>query len=387
MSALAALEFAAPGALWLLCLPAALLLLRARSGERRFTATVELWLRLAAGARRAQPGFAFDLRMLPLPLALACVAFALAQPRLAEPSAPWRVHVDLRPQMLLQEAGRTRLEHALGACETWLAARGVDAVWIADGREFARGARCPRTGLPFVRRRDAPFEAPDLPGVLWVLDRPPAVGPLRAGLFAAPRSAQPGLVDRREGADVVWDGAALLERPAAGPVPRVQTDEGVEPKLASLVAEWARSRGLAQGGDGELVLRVAAPGPGGEVAFASEADGVKLRGRARGDCAGLPALAAAGVVLVAWSPGLVATAVSELQAPEGDLAALALRLGRTMDSARLEPAGCVPVSGRAGAGDAQLVEPRGACPAPARDLSWPLLLAALVLVWLGRRTI
>lgn len=387
MSALAALEFAAPAALWLLVAPALLLLLRARAGETRWTATLELWLRLASGGERARPGFAFEASMLPLPLALACATVALAGPRLAQPAAPWRVHVDTRPQMQLAEQGGTRLELALADCEAWLAARDADAVWLVEGREVARGARCPRSALPEARRRDAAFEAPDLAGVLWVVDRLPAAPPTKAGVFVAPRSPQPGLVDRREGFELVWDGTALVERPAARPAPRVAVDAALDPRLAALVAEWAAARGLSSAGDGELVLRVEAPPAGEERAFLHDADGVKLRGRVRGGADGQPALAAGGSVLVAWTAGRVSTAVASLDAVEGDAAAFALRIGRTCDAARLEPEGCVPVSGRAGAGAAFRVEPRSSGAGAPRDISWPWLLAALLLVWLGRRTI
>lgn len=380
-------EFARAWALWLLCVPVVLLVLRARAGETRWTATIELWLRIASGGARARPGFAFEPSMLPLPLAFACAAVALAGPRFAAPAPPWRAHVDLRPQMRLEEGGRARFELALDSAEAWLAARGEEAVWLVDGREVGRGPRFPRGSPPFVQRRGATFDAPDLPGHLWIVDRLPATQPLRAGVHAAPRSPVPGLVDRRSGVEVAWDGVALVELPSPVPPPRVELAPGLEPALAALVAEWARARGLALQGDGELVLRVEGPSAGEERAFASDSDGVKLRGRLRGTTAGVPALAAGDDVLVAWRSGIVSTSIAALEPLEGDAGAFALRVGRTLDTARLEPEGCVPVAGRAGSGAAFVVEPQGGGAAAPRDWSWPWIAAALVLVWLGRRTI
>jgi hypothetical protein len=65
--------------------------------------------------------------------------------------------------------------------------------------------------------------------------------------------------------------------------------------------------------------------------------------------------------------------------------AYALRIGETLYAARLEPAGCVPVSGRAGTGQAYVVEPaRLALPA-SRDLAPMWLVLALVLLVLALR--
>jgi len=345
-------SFLAPAWLWLLILPALLLFFQARSGEERWTATLELWLRLRTVRPSRQVRWRLSTRMIPLPAALACVLVALAGPVWRTHASEWRVYVDARPRMWLVEQGRTRLEHALDSCSAWLERHGASARWYVDGREVARGPRLDTSQVPMVRRRGASFDAPDVEGVLWVVDELPTGVVRHAGVHVAPRSAQAGPVDRTSLGEQWWSGEVVELRPMAGAAPRVELDTQLPRPLQDLVHAWALSRGLDHdpNASGELVMRVrnhAAPG------WVQVAEGAVELGP-------MPPAASVG----------------------GDAAAAyALRIGEALDAARLEPTGCVPVSGRAGAGSSYVVEPARQANSSNRDLAplW-LVLAILLLV-------
>ena len=349
-------SFLAPAWLWLLLLPVLLLLLQARSGEERWTATLEVWLRLRSVLPARHVRWRMSVRMLPLPAALACVVVALAGPFWPTQAGEWRVYVDARPRMWLVEQGRTRLEHGLDSCAAWLEAQGATARWFVDGREVAQGARLDPTRVPMVRRRGASFAAPDVAGVLWVVDELPTGVVRQAGVHVAPRSAQVGPVDRTSLGEQWWSGSAVEQRPMTAAAPRVELDPQLSPPLQALVRGWAQARGLddSPSASGELVMRVRTHAVLGQVQ-------------------GTEGLVELGPVPPAAAEG-------------GDLSvAYALRIGETLDAARLEPADCVPVSGRAGTGQAYVVEPsRLALPA-SRDLAPLWLVLALVLLVLALR--
>ena len=389
------MSFAAPALLWLLVAPAALFLLQSLVQGERATATLELWRGLRARAASGVPRPRLDWSRAWLPASLALVVLALAGPRVGSSATRWQVHVDARPQMLLVEGESTRLELALVACEAWLAARGEDADWRIEGRVVGSGARFDRGALPTRLRHDGRFEAPDVLGALWVVDRLPAT-PSLAGAFVAARTPRAGLVERRDDGgrvrDRIWDGADAVLGPATGPASRVVHDPDLPRVLVEFVHAWAADRGLvarardtedAEEGD-ETVLEVRLAPNGQRRALEFEDEGASFAGVARTTLADLPLARREhereGLVLCAAETGVVWLAFEELRL-SGSLEAFGARLARVFDEARVACVGCVPIEGRAGAGEAFVLQPSRIPAGDDLELQWLCLLAALACLW------
>jgi hypothetical protein len=391
-------SFAAPALLWLLVVPLALFLARSNAERRRATALVELWSpgRSEDAARAWRPRL--DWSTVWLPLSLALLVLASAGPRASSARERWQVHVDARPSMLLVEDGATRLESALRACETWLAARGAEADWRIDGRVVASGARFDRSAAPPRVRQQARFDAPDAVGALWVVDRLPAA-PSFAGAFVAARGVQPGLVERwsSDGRvhERVFDGVGVRIEPTGAPASCVVVDAGLPSVLVEFLRAWSVERGLeprlrdgsapaAATIDGEVVLEARLAPPGASRRLRFEEQGVELSGIARATLGGRISarseLEHAGIVLCASEPGIAWFAFEELSL-SGSLEAFGARLARILDESRVACSGCVPLEGRAGAGASLQVEPARPPDSDAFELQWLFLVAALAALW------
>ena len=160
--------------------------------------------------------------------------------------------------------------------------------------------------------------------------------------------------------------------------------------LARLLRAWAPEQGLepadAPAPGAAVALRVEGPAPGGPPHAEATAgrDGWSAPGRfdprgARLDLGGegdrgsaewrtwlaaAPGPGADPVPLVAWAPGRVRVAWSELEEPVGDPAAFAVSWADLLERACLPVPGAVPLEHRLGAGEARLEPPRE--PPPAR---------------------
>lgn len=385
------MSFAAPGLLWLLVAPVALFLLQSSARGSRATAMLELWRLSRAPASDGAPRPRLDWSRAWLPLALAFVVVSLAGPRAGSAEGRWQVHVDLRPQMLLEEGGATRLESALSACEEWLRARGAQADWLVEGALVQRGARLDRRLLSARGRHGGRFEAPDAPGALWVVDRLPAP-PNQAGAFVAARTPRPGLVERRveDGRvlDRAWDGAEARLVPASGPASSVVHDPELPRALVDFVRAWAADRGLVARergpGDDETVLEVRLAPAGESRSISFDEGGASFAGTARATLFGLPLARSGfehdGVVLCASQAGVAWLAFEDLRL-SGSLEAFGARLARILDEARLACEGCVSIEGRSGSGEAFVVAPAGIPAVEGIELQWLCLLGALACLW------
>ncbi|MEY2747044.1 MAG: hypothetical protein RL112_2086 [Planctomycetota bacterium] len=385
------MSFAVPAFLWLLVAPVALFLLQSLAQGERATATLELWRLLRASAADGAPRPRPDWSRAWLPLALALVVLASAGPRVGSVESRWQVHIDLRPQMLLEEGGATRLESALSACEGWLAARGAQADWRVEGAIVDSGARLDRRVLPGRLRHAGRFDAPDAEDALWVVDRLPAP-PRQAWAFVAARTPRPGLVERRfeDGLvlDRAWDGAEARLVAAGGPASSVVHDPDLPRVLVDFVRAWAADRGLVARergpGEDETVLEVRLAPAGASRAISFDDEGASLVGVARTTLADIPLARRLqrhdGVVLSASEPGIVWLAFSELRL-SGSPEAFGARLARFMDEARLSCTGCASIEGRSGSGEAFVVEPARAPATEGLELQWLCLLGALACLW------
>lgn len=415
-----------PEALALLALPL-LLLAVARLTARPApapTGSLRLWRALAqrsAGARGARGRVPPAVVALAAALALAALAFA--GPALASP-APGRLFValvDRSPAMHLpvgpRQAGSgagTRLDAALELARGHLArsAGPRDRVrWESPGREdlvLPAGESPPAAWLaPDGRPAELPvFEARDVPGALWITDRP---RPASAATVAAGGGADaPGPVGERGGALLVWEGGGRVTERAAPPRRALLVARDGEPHAlwADLLAAWCAERGLElaaaeRAGEADLVVLLPEPAPAGAARAVVGRDGWSLeaelcdapdlgRAEARTWLAGPPPDVAP---LVRWAPGAVALGLAPLAEPAGDPAAFALSWGSLLDGALPPRAGVVPLADRRAAGEPRLSAgaPPEAGGGPERAAPpLPALLAALAgaaalaAAWLGR---
>jgi hypothetical protein len=308
-----------------------------------------------------------------LALALALGALALGGPALERAPAGrlWTTVVDRGPGMGLAVDGRggaRRLDVALAELEALFddAVRAGDRVrWTSPGLEPVElGAGEPPPGA-FLRVERSSALRPawvwyDVPGAVWVTDRPPAVVPERAGVARSGGEAAPGLAAADRRALFAWNGAELV--PAGEATREVRVDPGLPEPLRRFAATWMAAGGhaLAPGAGAPAELSIEAVAGEATRAVRVARDGFALEGRAAatgavpsGAEAGWTTWLAAdeGLPLVASRPGRVSVALLELEEPRGDPAAFAVAWGRLFDSALLPPVGLVPVADRAAAGE------------------------------------
>ena len=351
-AALLGVEWARPLALLALALPVALLL-ASRLHERPVeiaTGTLDLWKRVLAA--RPPPSGRARRRIPPavwlLAAALALGALALAGPaRPAKSSRALRVLVDRSPSMELPLGSGTRRERALAMANAWIDAnlpRGSPIEWID---------------------REEPFGPDDdRPDTLWVTDRAPEPPPARAGFVASGGSAVPGPIALDGTTRYDWDGERIAAVRDGAPQRSVAVIGELPRPIADVLAAWAQARGarIAPKYERGVSLGLTTAVSGSRRDLDVGRDGWSARAAVLDVPIDLTTWLedAEHRTLVAWRPGLVASAIVSLDDPRGDPAAFAVSWAQLFDSAVLPPPGIVELAERRAAGAEATVAPRAA---------------------------
>ncbi|MCE9594482.1 MAG: BatA domain-containing protein [Planctomycetes bacterium] len=372
------IEFEHPGYLWLgagaVVLWLVALVVRAPESP---SGTVELWRELEARSSSARRRTLANWRLWCATFALCAGALALAAPlrRGTVERASWRVLVDVSPSMYLPwgavgepraPIGPTRLARALTLAAPWLATRTAEhepitwVRWSEGAFEERRGDTFPSewSSAPANAREAPPFERCDRAGWAWITDAPRESRV--AGVFASGGATVPGAIAEFGGELLEGRGDAIVARPRA--VRSVVVAPTLVAPLAELAQAWCNARGLALGGE-RNVLAIETVNDGADDAVSGGRAGWSVRGRARAltlesDERAWLVSTDPSRVLVAWRPGRVRIALTALEEPAGDPALFAVAWSELFDAARLADPDVVALDERREAGEQLVREPR-----------------------------
>jgi len=399
------LEWVRPWGFAGLLLPLVVLILTRLPGRPRTVpvGSFEIWRSLgeenrAQGARR-QRRIPLDRWLLVVGLTLGAVALAGPERAQEPPSSELHVIVDRSPSMYLEhEAGGTRLERALARVREFASG---DVRWVDATRPgLGRFRVFPAAWLlaPAVDRDEPAWSEFDVPGRLWLTDARPAALPRHAGYAAAGGAEVYGPVASDGTTRYDWAGAELVEVPSGVTRPHVALTGEWPELLREFVRDvWAPERGVSVHSAARegcvLELRGAPPGAREETSAEVARDGWSASVRARS--AGAP-LEADGRALEEWlgantvsgrsvllsaAPGLVCSALVQMDEPSGDPAAFAVSWSRLFDEHLLRAPGVVPLAERIAVGEegfkASAELPPGGGGEPAGVSAWLAGAAAL----------
>lgn len=319
-------------------------------------------------------------------VAVFAASLALARPESRQSPAPavLEVWVERLPGAFLPArggSGPSRLEAALAELDRLAQGPGREPaawLWRSPGVAAFESSRCAEGAATLLALGPDPRPlggglADDRPGVLWLLLDPPEPSPRRATFALLTGEAVPGPVAIEAAPEpgqpprfVNWDGERLALGAPANPGP-VRIDPELPAWLQEFAGVWAASRGVALGREPSgqpptLELAVGDPLP---APMHMRWAGFELEA---GPASGAPPSAAppgaqaveltggtefrlgpsAAPWAVSGSPGRLAWARADWQAPRGDPARVALGLCRLFDRARAWPPECVPLEQRLG---------------------------------------
>jgi hypothetical protein len=362
--------------------------------EIRFTGALRFW-----EIRDSSPSDGVRPQRAPLPPVLlvviaALMAGAVGMGGLGDSAQAgrrvWRVLVDCSPSMYLGgndegALGQSRLERGIVKVIELMEAR----VRPQDSVEWVRGSKAALILAPgelpdaaWLSPSDAAESQPqfrfdDRPGTIWLTDAVPDLARTSAGLVAVGGGASPGLLAVNGSLRVDWDGRSLTssEHDFMPRTVRVELRDGslfnqgvLHNPLAELFLLWARERHFELAQDSistvALVLSFGVPASSDVDCFA-DAGRWTLGGRGssleldQGTGAALEKVWQRGALggrsdatLVAYSPGRIRVAWSELQTPSGSPAAFALAWSEFFDACLGDSPGVISLDERQAPGAA-----------------------------------